>query len=45
MAIVDYVQRSDAWFEWRKQGITASMIPVIMGLSAYQTPYELWAEL
>ncbi|GAD91344.1 hypothetical protein VHA01S_085_00220 [Vibrio halioticoli NBRC 102217] len=43
--IVDYVQRSDAWFEWRKQGITASMIPVIMGLSAYQTPYELWAEL
>ncbi|MFA0356878.1 lambda-exonuclease family protein [Vibrio breoganii] len=45
MAIVDYVQRSDAWFEWRKQGITASMIPVIMGLSAYQTPYELWAEM
>lgn len=45
MATVDLVQRSDAWFEWRKQGITASMIPVIMGLSAYQTPYELWAEL
>ncbi|MEZ9863849.1 hypothetical protein BCT94_05600 [Vibrio breoganii] len=45
MATVDLVQRSEAWFEWRKQGITASMIPVIMGLSAYQTPYELWAEL
>lgn len=45
MAIVDLVQRSDAWFEWRKTGITASMIPVIMGLSPYQTPYQLWAEL
>ena len=45
MAIVDLVQRSDAWFEWRKTGITASMIPVIMGLSPYQTPYRLWAEL
>lgn len=45
MATVDLVQRSDAWFEWRKQGITASMIPVIMGLSSYQTPYQLWAEL
>lgn len=45
MAIVDIVQRSEAWFPWRKTGITASMIPVIMGLSPYQTPYQLWAEL
>ncbi|BBM67892.1 hypothetical protein VA249_45380 (plasmid) [Vibrio alfacsensis] len=45
MPIVDIVQRSEKWFEWRKQGITASMIPVIMGLSPYQTPYQLWAEL
>lgn len=45
MAIVDLVQRSPEWFEWRKTGITASMIPVIMGLSPYQTPYQLWAEL
>ncbi|WP_305372776.1 YqaJ viral recombinase family protein [Photobacterium leiognathi] len=44
MAIVDLVQRTEAWFDWRKKGITASMIPVIMGLSAYQTPYQLWAE-
>lgn len=44
MAIVDLVQRSDAWFAWRRMGITASMIPVIMGLSPYQTPYQLWAE-
>ncbi|HCG6133644.1 hypothetical protein HKB31_10720 [Vibrio alginolyticus] len=45
MPVVDIVQRSEKWFEWRKQGITASMIPVIMGLSPYQTPYQLWAEL
>ena len=45
MAIIDLVQRSEAWFEWRKGGITASMIPVIMDMSPYQTPYELWAEL
>lgn len=45
MTIVNIAQRTDEWFEWRKTGITASMIPVIMGLSPYQTPYELWAEL
>lgn len=45
MAIIDIVQRSDEWFDWRKTGITASMIPVIMGLSSYQTPYQLWAEM
>jgi putative phage-type endonuclease len=44
MAVVDLIQRSDEWFAWRKTGITASMIPVIMGLSPYQTPYQLWAE-
>lgn len=45
MPIVDIVQRSEKWHVWRGQGITASMIPVIMGLSPYKTPYELWAEL
>jgi putative phage-type endonuclease len=45
MAIVDLVQRTEKWLDWRKEGITASMIPVIMGLSPYQTAYELWAEL
>ncbi|MFA0393429.1 lambda-exonuclease family protein [Vibrio sp. 10N.222.54.A1] len=45
MAIIDLVQRSEEWFAWRKTGITASMIPVILGKSPYQTPYQLWAEL
>ena len=44
MAIVDFKQRSPEWLEWRKTGITASMIPVIMGNSPYMTPYQLWAE-
>lgn len=44
MAIVDIKQRTDEWFAWRKQGITASMIPVILGESPYMTPYQLWAE-
>lgn len=45
MPVVDIIQLSEKWFPWRKEGITASMIPVIMGLSPYQTPYQLWAEL
>ncbi len=37
-------QNSDAWTEWRKQGIGASDAPVIMGVSPWKTPYELWEE-
>ena len=43
--IIDLIQRTPEWHAWRKLGITASMIPIIMGLSPYQTPYGLWAEL
>ena len=44
MQFVELDQRTDAWFEWRKNGITASESPVIVGLSPYQTPWRLWAE-
>jgi len=44
MVVVDIVQKSDAWLEWRSQGITATDIPVILGYSPYKTPYQLWAE-
>jgi putative phage-type endonuclease len=37
-------QRSAAWFELRKDGITATEAAVIAGLSPYKTPYQLWAE-
>lgn len=30
MQFVELDQRTDAWFEWRKNGITASESPVIV---------------
>lgn len=44
MKVVDIGQRTEAWFKWRTGGITASDIPVILGLSPYKTPWQLWAE-
>jgi putative phage-type endonuclease len=44
MNIVDLVQRSDEWLVWRAEGITATDVPVILGLSPYKTPWQLWAE-
>lgn len=44
MNVVDLVQRSDEWLVWRAEGITATDIPVILGLSPYKTPWQLWAE-
>jgi putative phage-type endonuclease len=37
-------QGSNEWLEWRKQGLGASDAPVIMGISPYTTPYQLWEE-
>jgi putative phage-type endonuclease len=35
-------QRSQAWHDLRRTGITATNAAVIAGLSPYQTPYQLW---
>ena len=35
-------QRSDAWKEWRRFGIGASDISVLMGTNPYSTPKHLW---
>ena len=32
------------WLNWRKQGIGGSDAPVIMGVSPWKTPYQLWQE-
>lgn len=32
------------WHEWRKKGIGASDAPIIMGVSPWKTPYQLWLE-
>ncbi len=39
-----YCQGSPEWLALRKGRISASKIPVIMGLSPYQTPRQLWEE-
>jgi len=37
-------QGSDQWLQWRREGIGASDAPIIMGLSPYKTPFQLWEE-
>ena len=37
-------QRSPKWFALRKDGITATDVAVIAGLSEYKTRFQLWAE-
>lgn len=37
-------QKSDEWLEWRRNGIGASDAPVVMGVSPWKTPYQLWLE-
>lgn len=45
MKIVELIQGSPEWHAWRASGIGASYAPIIMGVSPYRTPYQLWAEL
>ena len=37
-------QGSDEWLLWRKKGLGSSDAAVIMGVSPYLTPYQLWLE-
>ena len=37
-------QRSDNWLAWRSKGIGGSDAPIVMGVSPYKTPYQLWEE-
>lgn len=37
-------QEGPDWHLWRKAGIGASDAPIIMGVSPYKTPRELWLE-
>jgi putative phage-type endonuclease len=34
--------RTDAWYERRRQGISASEIAAVLGLSRYESPWSLW---
>jgi putative phage-type endonuclease len=37
-------QNTDKWLEWRSKGLGASDAPIILGVSPYKTPYQLWEE-
>lgn len=43
MKIIDMAQRTPAWHQWRKSGVTASDACILMG-SPYKTPWRLWCE-
>lgn len=44
MKVINFTQGTDEWLEWRKNGVGGSDIPIIMEVSPYKTPYELWEE-
>lgn len=35
-------QQGDSWHDWRKKGLGASDAPIVMGVSPWRTPYQLW---
>ena len=34
----------EQWLQWRKKGIGASDIPIIMGMTSWSSPTQLWRE-
>ena len=44
MKLVNQNQGSESWLQWRNAGVTASDMPIIMGLSPYKTIFQLWLE-
>ena len=44
MRTLELEQRSEAWRQWRLQGITATESGVILGQNPYTTPWRLWCE-
>jgi len=43
MKIIDLKQGSEEWKTWRRSHITASDMPIILGVSPYCSPQTLWA--
>lgn len=44
MKHINIAQDSPEWMDWRNQGVTASEIAVIFGISPFKTCWQLWAE-
>jgi putative phage-type endonuclease len=45
MKLIDIEQNSLDWHEYRKNKIGASIAPIIMGVSPYKTPLQLYEEI
>jgi len=37
-------QRTTNWLDWRKAGLGASDAPIVMGVSPWSTPHQLWEQ-
>ena len=44
MKQINIEQRSQAWLDWRRCGVSASDASVILGVSSYKSRWQLWAE-
>lgn len=44
MPLIELIQGSDQWKQWRMSRITATDIPIILGSSPFKTKLELWEE-
>lgn len=42
--LIELSQNSEAWHDWRENGVGASEASVIMGENPYKTPLALWQE-
>lgn len=45
MPLLNIRQNTPEWYEYRKGKVGASLAPVIMGVSPWQTQYQLWEEM
>jgi putative phage-type endonuclease len=43
--VVNIKQNGKEWSAWRNKGLGASLAPVIMEVSPWSSPFELWTEL
>jgi putative phage-type endonuclease len=43
--LIDLTQGTSEWHEWRAGKITASLAPIVMGLSPYCTPLQLFDQM
>ena len=44
MKVINFEQGTNEWLNWREGGITATDCTVILGVSKYKTPLQLWEE-